>query len=575
MSTQDPFRPAPDRPAPRVAGEPVPAPPSTSRVHSACTLLLLRDGASGIEVLMVERAAEARFLGGYHVFPGGRLVADDASPRALVRIVGLSAAEAGERLETPDALAWWMAAVRETYEECGILLAVDASGSPPDGAARSAFRAARPALNAGEVAFSELLLTHGLFVRAPDLAYFDRWITPAFRPQRFDTRFFAARAPAGQDAIHDGAEVVAAAWLRAAEAISAAKRGEISIANATETMLRRLADQPNVDTALAAARATRRIEPNRICVAQGSAGRKFFYRDDPQYAEIHWCDPDETMQTSYEIVPGIPKRLDRWVTRLTAPNPGVMTGPGTNTYFVGEREFALVDPGPDDARHLEAVLRHGQGRIRWILCTHAHRDHSPAAATIARDTGAQVIGMPAPAGLRHDPTFAPDRIVVDGETLRLGEVSLTVIHTPGHAANHLCFRLGQSGMVFTGDHVMQGSTVTIGPPDGDMRAYLASLEKLLAIDAPILAPGHGYLIGVPGREIRRLIRHRRWREARVLDAVRRLGPASVDELVGDVYPQIPPALHRAAAQSLEAHLVKLVDDDAVVAHAGRYTAASR
>lgn len=519
---------------------------------------------------MVERATDARFLGGYHVFPGGRLVADDASPRALARVVGLSGAEAGARLEAPDALAWWMAAVRETYEECGILLAVDLSGSPPGESAHAAIRASREALNAGDVAFSQLLAAHRLVVSAPDIVYFDRWITPAFRPQRFDTRFFAARAPAGQEASHDGAEVVGATWLRAAEALSAAKRGEIAIANATETMLRRLADHASVDGALAAARATRRIEPNRICIAQGSAGRKFFYRDDPQYAEIHWCDPDETMQASYEIVPGVPKRLDRWVTRLTAPNPGVMTGPGTNTYFVGERELALIDPGPDDARHLEAVLRHGDGRIRWILCTHAHRDHSPAAARIARDTGAQVIGMPAPSGLRHDPTFAPDRIVVDGETLSLGAMSLTAIHTPGHAANHLCFRLGQTGMVFTGDHVMQGSTVTIGPPDGDMRAYLASLEKLLAVDAPILAPGHGFLIGVPGREIRRLIRHRRWREARVLDAVRRLGPASVDELVGDVYPQIPPALHRAAAQSLEAHLVKLVDDRAVRVDEGRY-----
>jgi glyoxylase-like metal-dependent hydrolase (beta-lactamase superfamily II) len=181
-----------------------------------------------------------------------------------------------------------------------------------------------------------------------------------------------------------------------------------------------------------------------------------------------------------------------------------------------------------------------------------------------------VIGMPAPAGPRQDPTFAPQRVVRDGERLTLGESSLTAIHTPGHASNHVCWLLAATSMLFTGDHVMQGTTVVIPPPDGNMRQYLASLERLLALEVAIIAPGHGYLIGRPHREVRRLIAHRLWREARVLDAVTRLGRASVADLVGDVYPDVPERLRGPASRSLEAHLIKLVEDGKVDERAGRF-----
>jgi glyoxylase-like metal-dependent hydrolase (beta-lactamase superfamily II) len=157
--------------------------------------------------------------------------------------------------------------------------------------------------------------------------------------------------------------------------------------------------------------------------------------------------------------------------------------------------------------------------------------------------------------------------------LRLGDVALTVVHTPGHASNHLCFHLDATRMLFTGDHVMQGSTVVIPPPDGNMRQYLASLERLLALDISIIAPGHGYLIGAPHREVRRLIEHRLWREARVLDAVRRRGPATVDELLDGVYPDVLAVVRAAAARSLHAHLLKLIEDGAVIEKAGRYAPA--
>jgi glyoxylase-like metal-dependent hydrolase (beta-lactamase superfamily II) len=277
------------------------------------------------------------------------------------------------------------------------------------------------------------------------------------------------------------------------------------------------------------------------------------------------------MLTTYDLAPGVPKRLDALVSRVVAPNGGTMTGPGTNSYFVGTRELVLIDPGPLDERHVAALLAHGDGRIRWIACTHTHRDHSPAAAAIAAATGAQVIGMPAPAGPRQDERFAPDLVPRDGEALDLGGTTLRAIHTPGHASNHLCYLDVSTGMLFTGDHVMQGTTVVIPPPDGNMRHYLASLERLLPLALSIIAPGHGYLIGQPHREIRRLIAHRRWREARVLDAVARRGPASAEELLDDVYPDVPAPLRGPASRSLEAHLLKLREDGKVDERADRYS----
>ena len=231
----------------------------------------------------------------------------------------------------------------------------------------------------------------------------------------------------------------------------------------------------------------------------------------------------------------------------------MMTGPGTNTYIVGENELAVIDPGPDIASHIEKIL--GSGKIRWILCTHTHQDHSPAAAAIKAATGAQVLGRPAPEG--QDATFKPDFVVENGQRIQIGDITLRAIHTPGHASNHLCFLLEETKMLFTGDHVMQGSTVVINPPDGDMRAYLRSLEKLLDEDLAIIAPGHGYLIGRPKKEVARLIAHRLAREEKVVNALVKIGPASLEELLPIVYDDVPARIHRVAARSLTAHLDKL------------------
>jgi glyoxylase-like metal-dependent hydrolase (beta-lactamase superfamily II) len=262
-----------------------------------------------------------------------------------------------------------------------------------------------------------------------------------------------------------------------------------------------------------------------------------------------------------EIVPGRVVQLSDLVRRLTAPNPGVMTGPGTNTYIIGTDQLALIDPGPESAPHLAAMLAAVGKRLKWILCTHTHLDHSPAAKALRHETGAQVLGFATvPDDGRQDKTFAPDRALRDGDTVDGGAFRLRAIHTPGHASNHLCYLLEGERWLFTGDHIMQGSTVVISPPDGDMVAYLGALERLLSMDLAAIAPGHGHVIEKPHDEVRRLIAHRMKREQKVLDALRRVGSGTLDDLLPFAYDDVPRAIHPVARRSLHAHLIKLVDE---------------
>jgi glyoxylase-like metal-dependent hydrolase (beta-lactamase superfamily II)/8-oxo-dGTP pyrophosphatase MutT (NUDIX family) len=519
----------------------------------AATLILLRDSPAGPEVLMLQRTKSAVFLGGAYVFPGGSLDATDSS--LMDRIVGLDSGPVQPPAE------YWIAAVRECFEEAGVLIACDVERRPipPERAGRLMTWRDRP--------FAELLAKEDLYIPACELAYFGHWITAPGRARRFDTRFFVAAAPEGQEGKHDATETVHELWLTPREALERAQRGEIELVFATQHTLRDLSRFSAVEDAMAYVRALEEIEVNRACWAQGKEGPKLFRRADAPYHEIHWSDPEETGQTSYELVAGEPKRLDRFVTRVVAPNPGMMTGPGTNTYILGEAERAVIDPGPDIASHIEKILAFPN--IKWILCTHTHLDHSPAAAAIKAATGAKVVGRPAPPG--QDATFKPDFVLENGERVDLKGITLRAIHTPGHASNHLCYLLEETKMLFTGDHVMQGSTVVINPPDGDMRAYLASLEKLLAEDLAVIAPGHGYLIGAPHKELRRLLAHRRAREEKVLGALTRLGSASIEELLPLVYDDVPARIHRVAARSLTAHLDKLTLEGAVRTMGEKYS----
>ncbi len=248
------------------------------------------------------------------------------------------------------------------------------------------------------------------------------------------------------------------------------------------------------------------------------------------------------------------------VSRIVAPNPSMMTGPGTNTYIVGEERVAVIDPGPAIPEHIENILEKSAGSIRWILATHTHPDHSPAVAALAARTGAEVLGMPAPAGAHQDATFAPTRVLADGDALEAGEFRLEVVHTPGHASNHVCFRHAALNWLFTGDHVIDGSTVVIDPPDGNMKHYIESLQKCRDLGCAALAPGHGEIIDDPVRVIEWIIDHRLQREAKVLAAVRANPGLTTIELVPHVYQDVAPHLYGWAERSLLAHVLKLEVD---------------
>jgi len=255
------------------------------------------------------------------------------------------------------------------------------------------------------------------------------------------------------------------------------------------------------------------------------------------------------------------RRIAREVWRIVAPNPSPLTGPGTNTYVVGEQRRLVIDPGPADPVHIARILELTGGTVDRIVCTHSHTDHSPGAALLRERTGAVVLGMPAPnVDDYQDQTYAPDHRLADGERIEGADFVLTALHTPGHASNHVCLLLEAGGLLFTGDHLMSGSTVVILPPDGSMRQYLASLGRLRGLEVRDLAPGHGAVIQGAVAEIDRVIAHRMTREAKVVDAMRAHATATLDTLLPIVYADVPPFMHPVARFSLLAHAIKLEEE---------------
>ena len=263
-----------------------------------------------------------------------------------------------------------------------------------------------------------------------------------------------------------------------------------------------------------------------------------------------------------ELAPGI--------RRLVAPNPSLMTGPGTNTYLFGTRQIAVLDPGPVIESHIDRIQQVAGARIRWILVTHTHPDHSPAASRLAETTGADLLGMPAPVGAHQDATFIPDRVLRDGDELASEEFVIEAVHTLGHASNHLCYRHTASNWLFTGDHVIDGSTVVIDPPDGNMSHYLESLKRVKALKCDAVAPGHGDVVNDPERAIDWIIDHRLEREAKVKIALAANPNLTSRELVPHVYKDVDKKLYGLAERSLLAHLLKLQDDGVAMRVAERW-----
>ena len=278
---------------------------------------------------------------------------------------------------------------------------------------------------------------------------------------------------------------------------------------------------------------------------------------------------------------GLLMHLSPLVGRVLAPNPSPFTYTGTQTYLVGRGELAVIDPGPDDARHLDALLAAIGGRpVRAILCTHTHRDHSPAARPLAEATGAPVVGC-APltldddgprADAAFDADYRPDRILQDGERAEGAGWTLEALATPGHTSNHLCFALLEENALFTGDHIMGWSTSVVSPPDGDMAAYMQSMQRLVDRRDAIYYPAHGEPVETPQRLARSMMGHRRHREGQIVRHLQRAGGAIIPDMVAEMYKGVDPRLYPAAGRSVLAHLLDLRDRGLVHEHDGHWAA---
>ncbi|MCB1475748.1 MAG: MBL fold metallo-hydrolase [Rhodobiaceae bacterium] len=281
------------------------------------------------------------------------------------------------------------------------------------------------------------------------------------------------------------------------------------------------------------------------------------------------------MNMELDFVRGRVDEVQPGVRRLIANNPSPFTYQGTNTYIVGRGEVAIIDPGPDDTAHLEALLEETKGeQIKAIIVTHTHGDHATLVNPLKARTGAPIIGcapyVPSTKSLvasgmdsSHSRDYVPERILVDNETLEIGDFALTAIATPGHASNHLCYELAGTGALFSGDHVMGWSTSVVIPPDGDMADYMASLARLIAMDHKIYWPGHGGPVKDPQRFSRALMHHRRQREAAIVNRLRK-GDRTIPEIVTAIYEGLDPKLAGAAGMSVLAHLEDLVGKGLVV-----------
>lgn len=278
--------------------------------------------------------------------------------------------------------------------------------------------------------------------------------------------------------------------------------------------------------------------------------------------------------------PDTAQTLSPRVRRVLAANPSPFTFTGTQTYIVGTDAVAVIDPGPADPAHIDGILSATTGeRIGYIVCTHTHRDHSPAARLLKAATGAEIVGC-APLSLdddgpradaSFDTTYAPDRVLTDGEQLTGPNWTLEAVATPGHTSNHLCYALIEDRALFTGDHVMGWSTTVVSPPDGDMAAYMASLEKLQGRDDAVYYPAHGEPVTNPQQLVRGLGGHRKQRERQILKLVGD-GTGIIAEMVPVMYKGVDERLYPAAGRSVLAHLIDLRDRGLVHEHGGIWLA---
>lgn len=530
----------------------------------ASTLLLLRDRADGqLEVLMTRRSDRASFAPGMYVFPGGGIEAQDAEAADDVLQARPDLRGQGHGGHAPA-----VAALRETFEEMGLLLALHADGRPATQADVDAMDRHAP--------LWPQLRARGLKLDVAATWQIGHFTADRNLPKRFAVPFFVARMPQGQEPVPDNREQFEPVWVQPAEALARSKAGEMPMIFPTIRTLKRLAQLGNTQAVLqAVAQGPLWQHSPRTGLRAGKEAR--FTEDEAPYGELAMVCPDgqclHTIDWQHENAVPLRKNL----LRLTAPNANVMTGPGTNSYLVGDAAtgYIAIDPGPHDSEHVQRLLDAAGGAIRTIVCTHSHADHSPGAFLLQQLCEQQGLPRPLIYGLASAPTaspsaqFTPDRTLQDGEQLTLSHITpegetthtLRVIHTPGHAANHLCLLLEEDALLFSGDHILNGSTPIVNPPDGNMDAYLRSLDKLDAVCAErgveFILPAHGYVLGAARSVIARLKAHRLAREAKVRAAMQALPQGSMQDWVQHAYADTPSALWPLAERSLLAHVERL------------------
>ncbi|WP_421954210.1 MBL fold metallo-hydrolase [Polaromonas sp.] len=529
-------------------------------LRPAATVLLLRDTANGIEVLMTRRSMSASFAPGAYVFPGGGIDAADASAHA----------QSTRRATQSDLhLTQAIAAIRESFEELGVLLARHADGSHATTSDIATLDRKAP--------FAAQCRERKLTLAGDEVFVLAHWITDRDLPRRFDVPFLVARMPEGQEPVADEAEQFEPIWVRPADALARHAAHDFFIIFPTIRTLQRLQAYASVDAVLQACASEQPLWTS--CPRAGLlAGKEARYMEhEAPFGELALTCPDGQILHKLDWQTEQAVALLKNVMRLTAPNPGVMTGPGTNSYLVGDAStgYIAIDPGPLDRDHLARLHAAAGGDIRMIVCTHSHPDHSPGAKPLQAlcEAGGKarppILGLPSQATARADSAFTPDRALQNQELLALvskgpeGETThtLKVMHTPGHAANHLCLVLIEDGLLFSGDHILNGSTTIVNPPDGAMTAYLDSLDNLsAACDAhgiDFILPAHGYVLGEAKTAIAQLKDHRLKREAKVLAVMQANPQGTLDDWVPLAYDDVHERIWPIAKRSLLAHVERI------------------
>jgi len=484
--------------------------------HAATVILAAPREDGSYEVLLTQRPESMAFMGGTYVFPGGALDEADASDALAARSAvdrDEAAARLGEDVDAAHALGLFCCALRELYEEVGVLLAYDADGRPVDPAkVRNVYAPHHAEVGHDPGTFAGFLSGEDLTLATDQLVSHGRLVTPEQSPIRFDARFFVAPMPEGQAIIPNPSEVPEYVWVSPAEAVQRATDKTLAVPIPTLAMLQGLAEIPGYDQLMHGKQKRREVE-------------------------------------AFEHSP--------LVTSVLAPNPGLMSGAGTNTYIVGRGEVAIIDPAVADAVYIERVVREAgnRGRSVIVLLTHMHFDHIGGVAPITEQLHLEVAAF-------GEAPFVTRRLK-DGEEINVGGATLRAMHTPGHASDHLCFELVEEQAVFTGDVVAGFGTVVIAPPDGNMSDYMTTLERLKALGAERIYPAHGPVIDDPKAKLDEYIAHRRDRERQVVDALE-AGLTELPKMVERIYAEVPKALHPMAERSLLAHLEMLEAQGRVV-----------